>query len=330
MVSLRGWAVCAWAMVLTTGTCAKPAAVNHGDAANDLPVAAPPDPFSPRRLSDPPRTVAERPFGTTLAVLTDGARTVVLVGPQRRFEEPTAKNAVVTTAWVRALPAPFSGALDDKTTAWLDAALVDPSPDLLALAMEYIDDAPPILDAKKVQIAGDADYGPLTDLGTREEGADFNDYLGLPWTFSDGMLDRPHGDMLHSLDCSGYMRMLWGYRNGVPLAPGPVTAGQALPRRAVQMDASSPGIVIISNQQAPPMTMDQLQPGDLVFFDADPTDGPAIDHVGMFLDKDEAGHYRFISSRKNANGPTLGDDHGASLLDGTGLYAQSFRSARRL
>jgi hypothetical protein len=34
--------------------------------------------------------------------------------------------------------------------------------------------------------------------------------------------------------------------------------------------------------------------------------------------------------RKGANGPTLGDVRGASLLDGPGLYARSFRSARRL
>ena len=40
-------------------------------------------------------------------------------------------------------------------------------------------------------------------------------------------------------------------------------------------------------------------------------------------------NHRFISSRKSANGPTLGDTNGKSLLDGTGLYAKSFRAARR-
>ena len=43
--------------------------------------------------------------------------------------------------------------------------------------------------------------------------------------------------MLHSVDCSGYMRLLWGYRNGVPLAPGP--SDLALPRRAVSNAQSS-------------------------------------------------------------------------------------------
>jgi cell wall-associated NlpC family hydrolase len=75
---------------------------------------------------------------------------------------------------------------------------------------------------------------------------------------------------------------------------------------------------------------DGLQAGDLVFFDADPIDGPAIDHVGMFIGVDSVGNRRFISSRKGANGPTLGDVRGASVLDGPGLYAKSFRSARRL
>jgi cell wall-associated NlpC family hydrolase len=73
-----------------------------------------------------------------------------------------------------------------------------------------------------------------------------------------------------------------------------------------------------------------VQAGDLVFFDADPEDGPAVDHVGLYLGRDDGGHLRFLSSRKGANGPTLGDTRGASLLDGAGLYARAFRSARRL
>ena len=74
----------------------------------------------------------------------------------------------------------------------------------------------------------------------------------------------------------------------------------------------------------------RLQPGDLVFFDADAGDGPQVDHVGIYLGPDTGGHHRFLSSRKSANGPTLGDTSGKSLLDGTGLYAKSFRAARRL
>jgi cell wall-associated NlpC family hydrolase len=47
--------------------------------------------------------------------------------------------------------------------------------------------------------------------------------------------------------------------------------------------------------------------GDLVFFDADSKDGSQIDHVGMYLGRDSEDHHRFISSRKRADGPTMGD-----------------------
>jgi cell wall-associated NlpC family hydrolase len=319
-------ALLCWALLGCAG--ARPAVVvtEHKPA-----VPSAPDSFCHRRAVDPPRTIVERPCGTGVAVLTDGARSALLFGAQRRFEEATARHPVVTSAWVRVLPAVFSGTVDAGTTAWLTAALADQSPDLLAMAMQYVDGAPPLFDGQHRQIAGDAAYGPLDGAGQRKEGADFNDYLGTVWTFPDGTVDRPRGEMLRSLDCSGYVRMLWGYRGGLPLARGRVTDGSAIPRRAVQIAASAPGVVIIApGAAAPADNLDRLQPGDLVFFDADPNDGPAIDHVGMLVGRDTAGHWRFISSRKGANGPTLGDTRGASLLDGTGLYARSFRSARRL
>jgi hypothetical protein len=50
----------------------------------------------------------------------------------------------------------------------------------------------------------------------------------------------------------------------------------------------------------------------------------------MYLGRDADRRYRFISSRKRRNGPTLGDYHGASVLDGTGLYARSFCGVRRI
>jgi hypothetical protein len=67
-----------------------------------------------------------------------------------------------------------------------------------------------------------------------------------------------------------------------------------------------------------------------VFSDASTDDGTAIDHVGLYLGKDSAGNYRFISSRKTVNGPTMGDVGGKSVLNGTGLYAKTFVAARRL
>jgi hypothetical protein len=73
-----------------------------------------------------------------------------------------------------------------------------------------------------------------------------------------------------------------------------------------------------------------MLPGDLVFHDASTNDGADIDHVGIYLGKDDRGGHRFISSRKTANGPTMGDAGGVSLLNGNGLYAKSFVAARRL
>jgi hypothetical protein len=74
----------------------------------------------------------------------------------------------------------------------------------------------------------------------------------------------------------------------------------------------------------------RLGVGDLAFFDADAEDGVQIDHVGMYLGIDANDRYRLISSRKGADGPTLRAYKGKSVLDGTGLYAQSFRAVRRL
>jgi len=271
--------------------------------------------------------VVERPCGVPFAVVTEGARTVALRGPRRRFEEVGAP-AVEHDIWIRALPVPYAG---DRAalTAWLELAAADPRPDVLAVAMQYISGAPAIHDSGR-QIAGDADYGPLDADGQRIEGADFNDYLGVPWTYGDGVTDRPEEAQLNALDCSGYIRMIWGYRGTVPLARGATTGSEALGRRAVQMDGGQLGVVILPNTGAPPAALADLAVGDLVFFDADPVDGPAVDHVGMFLGRDRAGHSRFISSRKGANGPTLGDVRGASILEGGGLYARALRSARRL
>ena len=73
-----------------------------------------------------------------------------------------------------------------------------------------------------------------------------------------------------------------------------------------------------------------LAPGDVVSFDASSDDGSDIDHTGIYLGVDQAGHARFVSSRKSADGPTMGDLRGRSTLDGTGYYATAFRTARRI
>jgi hypothetical protein len=286
-----------------------------------------------KRRSDP-RTEVRDARGKWLATFTDSAYTVVLVGPRRTFAE--GKASVTHAKWVRTYPAPFRG---KPRKDWLERALAANqarTPDVLALAMQYIRDAPAIVE-DGLQIAGDARYGPGTETN-RQEGSDFNDYLGVTWAYPGEPRDTPEPKQFRCLDCSGYLRMVWGYRHNlagggyedrVPLSVAPKPDHGSLPRRAHQIFDSAPGVVVIPRGEQL-ADLSRLDVGDLVFFDADTGDGPAIDHVGMFLGRDADRRYRFISSRKARNGPTLGDYHGASLLDGTGLYARSFSAARRL
>ena len=289
-----------------------------------------------QRHARPDRTEVRDSNNKWLATMTDGAYTVTLAGPLRTFSEPTAADPVRHGVWVRTLPAPFDGNVD---STWLKSALQankQAVPDVVALAMQYIDGAPVIFE-DDLQIAGDAAYGPLTD-GKREEGSDFNDYLGIEWAYPE-QVDKPEKRQRHCLDCSGFIRMVWGYRrhlpkynypDTVPLCLKPQKSQRAIPRRAFEIDAAAPGVMIVSNTKVQVKDFSQIGIGDLVFFDADESDGTRIDHIGMYLGLDAGNHHRFISSRKGANGPTLGDYKGKSILDGTGLYARAFRAIRRL
>ena len=275
-------------------------------------------------LTQPTRTVLRNASGVWVATFTNGSRSVALAGPGRKFSEPSTTSATVTTnVWVRLAPTPFAGVVDP---AWLVAALADTTPDVLAVAMQYVYGAPAITSAG-VTVAGDASYGPLVN-GARVAGSDFNDYLGLAWRYSDGFLDAAETAQIRSLDCSGYVRMVFGFRLGMPLARTVGVSG-ALPRRAFEMAGSAPGTVLVSSPTRPALPT-ALQAGDLVFFDASTTDGTQIDHTGIYLGSDSSGRARFISSRQTADGPTLGDVGGASILTGTGYWATAFRAVRRL
>jgi hypothetical protein len=292
--------------------------------------------FRVQRQCNPDRTEVSDSKGNWAARLTDGAYTVTLSGPVRTFAEPTAGHPVTHAVWVRTLPAPFAGNVD---TAWLKQAMKankNAVADVLAIAMQYLAGAPAIFE-DTLQIAGDASYGPLKD-GKREEGADFNNYLGIPVTYPE-KVDKPEKRQRHCLDCSGFVRMVWGYRHHlpgggqvdtVPLCLKPRASHSAIPRRAFEMFEAAPGIVIVRNTGLQVKDFSKLEIGDLVFFDADPDDGTRIDHVGIYLGPDCGNHYRFVSSRKGANGPTLGDLKGKSILDGGGLYAKALRAVRRL
>jgi cell wall-associated NlpC family hydrolase len=88
--------------------------------------------------------------------------------------------------------------------------------------------------------------------------------------------------------------------------------------------------MVVENANVQVRDFSPLAIGDLVFFDADTDDGTQIDHAGIYLGPDSKKNHRFISSRKRANGPTLGDAGGKSILNGSGLYARSFRAVRRV
>jgi hypothetical protein len=275
------------------------------------------------RQTDPARTVVTSAQGEWMATFTDDAYTVTLRGPSRTFSERTAGSSVTHSTWVRALATPFNGQVD---RAWLDAALSDTSADVLALAGQYVEGAPTVQDEAGLRIAGDASYGPLVD-GSRQEGSDFNDYLGIAWSYATTS-DKPEPGQAGSLDCSGFLRMVFGYRSGLPMTLSP--NGVDVPRRAHQILASAPGQVTVPNLGDQVTSMRRLSPGDIVFFDASTDDGTQVDHAGIYLGQDAALNHRFISSRKTADGPTLGDLGGKSTLNGTGHYATAFRAVRRL
>jgi cell wall-associated NlpC family hydrolase len=278
-----------------------------------------------RTLTAPNRVQVLDAGSTPLATFTVGARTVAVRGPARVFSEPATTTAkIASTTWVRLLPRPFNGTVD---AGWLERALATTSPDVLARAAQYVTGAPTRLAGDGSVLADDADYGPLQSDGTRAEGSDFNDYLGKSWSYG-STVDTPETDQAGALDCSGFVRMIFGHRFNVPLTLSP--DGTSLPRRSAQMLSSAPGVVTIRNTGVRPLSLAKLAPGDLVFFDGSTDDGTLVDHVGIFLGRDDGGAPRFVSSRKTANGPTLGDVGGRSTLSGTGHYANAWRAARRL
>jgi cell wall-associated NlpC family hydrolase len=288
--------------------------------------------FGYERLDNPPRTIVKDSKGTVAATLTDGARTVVLTGASRSFNEPAATAAAVdTTAWVRLAPREWRAGEEESDwfRPWLEEALADKKPDVLAIAMQYLAGAANEKNGEGVRIAGDAAFGPVAESGQgRLERSDFYDYLGVNWTFDDGT--RAAADPAHygAVDCSGFVRLVYGYRSGYPLL-GTNTPGPGLPRRAFAIAESGPGVALVPNRKQRSTDYDSLQPGDLVFFEVEGGE-TQLDHTGIYLGVDSEGRHRFMSSRERINGPTFGDVGGTSLLDDGGMYSKGFRAARRI
>ncbi|WP_338673669.1 NlpC/P60 family protein [Streptomyces sp. SCSIO 30461] len=293
------------------------------------------------RLKNPDRSVLRGEGGQVLATFTDRARTATLKGPSRTFTEAAnTKSRVVTEDWVRLMPETWrKGAEKEKWFKdWFKEFFGSEEDDIFASAFQYIEGAPVKKDEEGTSYAGDASFGPLNPNGSagndlREELSDFYDYLMIPYTFRDGTSKQPEDKRARSVDCSGYMRLVWGYRVRYPLASSDTT-GDGLPRTANGMARSKLGADVIPLKGVAakdrPKSIDVLQPGDLVFFKLDARTKDRLDHVGMYLGHDGDGHKIFISSREEVNGPTIGDKGGTSRLDGNGYYATTLRSAKRL
>ncbi|MFF1625572.1 C40 family peptidase [Streptomyces sp. NPDC058272] len=242
---------------------------------------------------------------------------------------------VTHNTWVRTLTAPFNGtwttALADQIRRWA----IDTTPDALAYAMMFTTFAPAVTSAafSGAQVMGQAQYGPIAADGTRIEFSDWNDYIGVAWDFPNGEhRDFPHGSITTSggMDCSGFVRMVYGRCMGLPMVFDSNFDGINLPRRTMNMGPSGPGIIVQQGTGTAP-SLAGIQVGDVVFFDADnsePVEGQ-IDHCGIYLGLGSNGNYRFISSRKTVSGPTFADLGGPSILNGTGTYATRLRTIRR-
>lgn len=240
--------------------------------------------------------------------------------------------SVTHSTWVRVLAQPFNGtwtpALADQIRTWA----TDTRPDVLAYAMMYVTGAPAVTSPALAgaQVAGQSNYGPLDSAGVPIEGADFHDYMGRDWIFPNGETQTAGVGEQGCMDCSGFVRMIYGYHMGIPMVRTQNIDGTVLPRMTKDIGPSGPGIIVAQATGAAP-SLDRLQIGDVPHFDADSGDPVAgqLDHNGIYLGVDSLGHPRFINSRKTPNGPTLADLGGTSTLDGTGTYATSLRLIRR-
>lgn len=292
------------------------------------------------RYSNPPRTVVNSDAGNWRATFTDGSYTVRHSGPSRTFSEPsnsgvtTGTQTVTHNSYVRVMASKWpSGAI--PTAAQVDALLARTDPDLFTIAFQYVHGQADVKVADTAAysgfrwVSGNAAYGP-------DVGADFNDHLGLDWNYgsSHGGVDSNESSEYGRLDCSGFVRMVYGYRMGIPLAKsGYERPGIAIPRTSAMQADDSLGIgtEIIPLGSSKPTSFGNLAPGDVVFFDSDGPDGE-IDHVGIYLGVDNTGKDRVLSSRNTLLGPTMKDAASItspSILNGTGWMPSGLRSARR-
>jgi hypothetical protein len=267
-----------------------------------------------------------------IATLTEGARMVVFEGKARTFTEPdNTKAQVISNTYVRIAPkAWFTGAHTEKWFyMWFFKMLTTKDDDILGIAMQYLDGTPIKRDKDDVPYAGDAGFG-LVRTSDTVDGADFYDYLGIPWKWQDGTVSRPSSRWYRKVDCSGYLRLVYGYRGGIETFREN-TYVDGLPRTAFAMATLAPSVLIAkgSTPSKSPSDSDlvHLLPGDAVFF-ALHKDPDFISHSGVYMGDDTRGHMRFVSSRTSINGPTFGDFTTKSIFD-EGFFRSRLRRVVR-
>ncbi len=246
---------------------------------------------------------------------------------------------VTHNTWGRLTPTPFTG-WDANVEAWLRIARYDTSPDILANAIAYISNAPSILNtavSATNKLYGQSGYGPLAADGTHVEGSDFNDFPGIVYIYppsGGGTTDNPEASGLGCMDCSGFVRMVFGFLGGLPMTRtnSAFFDGLNIPRTSSDQGLFGPGTIVTSQINFAP-SLTRVRVCDVPFFDA--TNGGdettnQLDHNGIIIGYDQNDDLRFISSRKSIDGPTFADLGGQSIINGTSnLYTTSLRRVRR-
>ncbi|MEV6956271.1 hypothetical protein [Streptomyces sp. NPDC051183] len=271
--------------------------------------------------------------------------------------------SVTHATWVRLLPAPFNGTWTKELDAQIRAWASDISPDALSFASMFLLNAPDVTSPALhgARVLGKASYGPrehdAPDSGRLDIGADVFDYMGLKEAvFPNGEPDRKPGEdpedrsrFKGSLDCSGFVRMVFGYHMGIPMVVKRDFGSGNLPRTSHDMALEGPGVIVAQSTppagsqdstayEAKPPSITGLQIGDTLYFNCEPEKAGApadqrrpIDHVGIYVGLDDKKRPRFVSSRKTPDGPTRGDLAAQSLIGqaGTGYYTKALRIIRR-
>ncbi|MET0698959.1 MAG: hypothetical protein ABWY93_04785 [Mycobacterium sp.] len=281
-------------------------------------------------VDDPQRTLLRDTSGRLVFTLTRGARTVVVRGPLRTFTESSTTDAEIrSTDHVYIAPRPWDGNIDDQGWArFLIDRLHTTEPDLLEISLQYLAGSPTIVSDGQ-RIAGDAGFG-LRGNGDDRDGADFYDYLNAPWKFPDRKsVIQASTKFDRQLDCSGYLRLVYGFRSGIPLFYGNGVV-DGLPRSAWAMADHAPSVVVASSKRSdsPPDDLSRISPGDAVFFALHDDRPGDISHSGIYLGRDNEERMRFVSARSTANGPTFGDLGGDGVID-DGYFGDRLRRAIR-